>query len=57
MMLTMARPRSYEFDDVVEAAEVRLDDFRPRREPEKIRIAFTESAFALVCLRFALGHH
>jgi hypothetical protein len=39
--------------------QIALDDFRPCCEPEKIRIVFAESAFALVALvrlRFALGH-
>jgi hypothetical protein len=49
---------------IVLGPQIALDDFRPCCEPEKIRIAFTESVFALVafaivalvCLRFALGH-
>ena len=49
---------------IVLGPQIALYDFGPRREPEKIRIAFTKCAFALVafalvalvCLRFALGH-
>ena len=44
---------------IVLGPQIALDDFRPCCEPEKIRIALAESAFAfvaLVRLRFALGH-
>ena len=44
---------------IVLGPQIALDDFGPCCEPEKIRITFTESAFALVALvrlRFALGH-